>query len=65
MSTLNELVDVEKNYIISNQQFNTLNKISLTINNGEILLILGSPSSGKPLSLNQIGGIDRFRMICK
>jgi len=52
---LNNLV---KTYTGSDQSFNALSNINLTIKNGEFIIICGKSGSGKSTMLNMISGID-------
>ena len=52
---LNNLV---KTYTSSEQSFNALSNINLTIKNGEFIIICGKSGSGKSTMLNMISGID-------
>ncbi len=52
---LNNLV---KTYTSSDQSFNALSNINLTIKNGEFIIICGKSGSGKSTLLNMISGID-------
>lgn len=48
-----------KRYKAGNQEFWALRNASLSIENGEIVTVLGPSGSGKSTLLNLIGGIDR------
>ena len=52
---LNNLV---KTYTSSDQSFNALSNINLTIKSGEFIIICGKSGSGKSTMLNMISGID-------
>ena len=54
-----ELSDVTRIYQSGETDFYALNKISLTVADGELIVILGPSSSGKSTLLNMIGGIDQ------
>jgi len=54
-----ELSDVTRIYQSGETDFYALNKISLTVADGELIVILGPSGSGKSTLLNMIGGIDQ------
>ena len=51
--------NISKSYGSGQGQVKALNKVSLDIYNGELLVIIGSSGSGKSTLLNMIGGMDR------
>ncbi len=53
-----EVNNVDKSYKTSDIAFKALKNINLSINEGEIVVILGPSGSGKSTLLNIIGGID-------
>lgn len=59
MMKLLEAVDITKKYIMGEVEVNALKGISFDINEGELIVILGSSGSGKSTLLNIVGGIDR------
>ncbi len=54
-----DLKDVSRIYPSGETEFRALNQISLTVPDGELLVILGPSGSGKSTLLNMIGGIDQ------
>lgn len=55
---LYELENVSKIYKINNSENHAVDSLSLTINKGEIVVILGPSGSGKSTLLNLLSGID-------
>ena len=53
-----KLDNLVKTYNGSDQSFNALSNINLTIRNGEFIIICGKSGSGKSTLLNMISGID-------
>ena len=53
-----ELTDIVKSYSTGNSSFNAVNKVSLTINTGEFVAIMGASGSGKSTMLNILGFLD-------
>ncbi len=53
-----EIHDLDKAYITGKESFQALKDINLSIDKGEIAVILGPSGSGKSTLLNIIGGID-------
>ncbi len=58
--SLIELKDVCKEYKSGKMRNSVLNNINLTIEKGEIIVILGPSGSGKTTLLNVISGLDRI-----
>ena len=58
MKKIVELKNVSKTYKIGEQEFKALDKIDLSINEGEFVVILGPSGAGKSTLLNLIGGMD-------
>jgi len=54
-----ELKNVKKTYIVGEQEFNALDGINLSINQGEFVVILGPSGAGKSTLLNLLGGMDK------
>lgn len=59
MDKLIELQNVKKTYVVGEQQFNALDGVDLSINNGELVVILGPSGAGKSTLLNLLGGMDK------
>jgi putative ABC transport system ATP-binding protein len=53
-----DLENVSKYYTMGNSQVKALDKISLTIDHGEIIVVLGPSGSGKTTLLNLIGALE-------
>ena len=53
-----ELTDIVKSYSIGNTLLNAANNVSLTINTGEFVAIMGASGSGKSTMLNILGFLD-------
>ncbi|MBD3228360.1 MAG: ATP-binding cassette domain-containing protein [Candidatus Lokiarchaeota archaeon] len=58
MDVIIDLREIKKDYHISNKKIEVLNNISLKINHGEFIAIVGSSGSGKTTLLNLISGLD-------
>lgn len=54
-----ELKNVYKKYTVGEQDFNALDGINLSINQGEFVVILGPSGAGKSTLLNILGGMDK------
>ena len=54
-----EFKDVSKEYIMGEVKIAALNKVSFTIDEGELAIILGASGAGKTTVLNLLGGMDR------
>jgi putative ABC transport system ATP-binding protein len=54
-----KLTDIEKRYG-TNQQFLALRKLSLSIEEGELVAVMGKSGSGKSTMLNILSGIDCY-----
>ena len=58
MTSFIELKNVKKSYLVGKQEFNALNGINLSINQGELVVVLGPSGAGKSTLLNLLGGMD-------
>ena len=58
MKSFIELKNVKKTYLVGKQEFNALNGINLSINQGEFVVVLGPSGAGKSTLLNLLGGMD-------
>jgi putative ABC transport system ATP-binding protein len=58
-STLITLSEVTKTYRLGDEEIYALDHVSLTVNQGEFLAIIGPSGSGKSTLSNVIGGLDR------
>ena len=54
-----ELTDVTKTYQLGDEEFHALNRVSLSIEHGAFVAIMGPSGSGKSTLANIIGGLDR------
>lgn len=59
MSTILELQDVSKVYPMGELEVRALDGVSLAVQKGEFLMVLGQSGSGKSTLLNILGGMDR------
>lgn len=50
--------DVTKTYVVGNTTINAVDKMSFTVNKGELAIVLGPSGSGKTTVLNLVGGMD-------
>ncbi|MDO4870719.1 MAG: ABC transporter ATP-binding protein [Candidatus Saccharibacteria bacterium] len=57
-SSFIEITNVGREYLIGEQKYKALDKISLTIKRGELVVILGPSGAGKSTLLNILGGMD-------
>ena len=53
------LVDVCKTYFMGDNQVHALQGVSFSINEGELVSIMGPSGSGKSTCMNMIGCLDR------
>ncbi|TYQ17728.1 UNVERIFIED_CONTAM: putative ABC transport system ATP-binding protein [Acetivibrio alkalicellulosi] len=51
--------DVSKKYVMGEVTINALNNVNFSINEGELVIVLGSSGAGKTTVLNLLGGMDR------
>ena len=58
MEKIVELKKVSKVYKIGDNEFKALDNIDLSLNKGEMIVILGPSGAGKSTLLNLIGGMD-------
>ena len=59
MTELIKLKNVKKTYTIGDVKFNALDGVNLTINQGELVVVLGPSGAGKSTLLNLLGGMDK------
>ena len=59
MKKLIKVNSVSKEYKMGNQTVKAANKLSFTIDQGELVVILGPSGSGKSTLLNLLGGLDK------
>lgn len=60
MSKLIELNNIQKYYSIGKDKLHVLKSLSLSIQNGEFVMIMGKSGSGKTTLLNILGFLDKF-----
>lgn len=60
MRTILEVKDLCKTYIINKRQNNVLRNISFTINEGEMVAVMGPSGSGKSTLLYTVSGMDKM-----
>ncbi|MDE6520416.1 MAG: ABC transporter ATP-binding protein [Ruminococcus sp.] len=60
MKTILEVKDLCKTYIINKRQNNVLRNISFTINEGEMVAVMGPSGSGKSTLLYTVSGMDKM-----
>ena len=58
MKPLVEFIEVSKEYLMGERSFFALDKVSLSIEEGEMVVILGPNGAGKSTLLNLLGGMD-------
>ncbi len=58
MKKLIEFIDVSKEYRTADRSFYALSDVNLTIEEGEMVVILGPSGAGKSTLLNLLGGMD-------
>ena len=58
MKPLVEFIEVSKEYLMGERSFFALDKVSLSIEEGEMVVILGPSGAGKSTLLNLLGGMD-------
>ena len=54
-----DLTDITKNYRMGDVEFTVLSKVSLAVQKGELIAIMGPSGSGKSTLMNIIGCLDR------
>ena len=59
MKTLIKVKSISKEYKMGNQTVKAADKLNFTINQGELVVILGPSGSGKSTLLNLLGGLDK------
>ena len=60
MRTILEVKDLCKTYIVNKRQNNVLHNISFTINEGEMVAVMGPSGSGKSTLLYTVSGMDKM-----
>lgn len=60
MKTILEVKDLCKTYVINKRQNNVLRNISFTVNEGEMVAVMGPSGSGKSTLLYTVSGMDKM-----
>lgn len=60
MSNIIKLENVQKFYKVGKEQFHVLKSLSLEIEAGDFIMIMGKSGSGKTTLLNSLGFLDKF-----
>lgn len=60
MSSIIKLENVQKYYKVGKDKFHVLKSLSLDIDTGEFVMIMGKSGSGKTTLLNSLGLLDKF-----
>ena len=60
MNTILEVKDLCKTYIVNKRQNNVLRNISFTVNEGEMIAVMGPSGSGKSTLLYTVSGMDKM-----
>ena len=60
MNTILEVKDLCKTYIVNKRQNNVLRNISFTVNEGEMIAVMGTSGSGKSTLLYTVSGMDKM-----
>lgn len=60
MKTILEVKDLCKTYIVNKRQNNVLRNISFTVNEGEMVAVMGPSGSGKSTLLYTVSGMDKM-----
>ncbi len=60
MKTILKVTDLCKTYIINKRQNNVLRNVSFTVNEGEMVAVMGPSGSGKSTLLYTVSGMDRL-----
>ena len=59
MSTLLDVKDLCKTYIIDKRQNHVLRNVNFTVNEGEMVAVMGPSGSGKSTLLYSVSGMDK------
>ena len=60
LSNIIKLENIQKYYKIGKEKFHVLKSLSLSINTGDFVMIMGKSGSGKTTLLNILGFLDKF-----
>ena len=63
MSKVLEVKDLCKTYVVDKRQVNVLRNVSFSVDEGEMVAIMGPSASGKSTLLYSVSGMDNFNLV--